>query len=1149
MPTAQHLKLRCFLEGIEVPIISANLTIQPDTPAQCQVQIPATDKGHQFLPRTLIHVFYYDYHDGPGDTLSIDVAAVEQVVTAAEEAEVREQQAAEGRVEQPEAAPGTPTTDGSVAGRETNIPAGEDIPDSPPAPETPSGELPSDAAPAPAGPIHSQGPRGEGEDVDPPPEEVDIEDNKWKIYFAGEVTGYQFVKSHSNRGLILQCMDLSLYWDTCYQYKVNVASLTGNGLAHFVGAGTTLFDVFFQSSTSSIIDVVNRRSFSRPDLTGLMSGVVHLLERVGGVYTSRGFRGVNDFFSIAELRLHLVDMITASEHDTSSQRVFARRAFNRWTRRQGGQLGKIASFREILNLLNKFIFHNTIPNPIAMYEPPASYTRTRTRRVRYNLSSTSRGQEILSRMRTARGIVARTRSAYQGLAAVEGDLTQIQNALTSLAAVCRNSSQNLQSIGASSASTTMLSARQKAQEALSHIRRGAPHGADLVDQIFGDMLADIDDAISDFTGQENSSTRSRTRTVNNNARVNSQIIRPDIFMVSPPRCNVLFPELYSQMQFSRQFLREVTRMRLTVSDEIFGPDALLDNWYYAPDVEVLGERVRQGRGGHIEGATLRRASMSRRLMDHELYTGVVPVFERMNEVNIAAARSNMVTRRGAVVPYAARAANFQFFKHRMAPRSMSVTGKFNPYIAPGFPALVMDRYMTKEGIELSNLRGLDLQGEALSRGWATVVEERDQNPAGSTTGGEFDPNTAGAGTGYTPADTWLALRETVPTQFVGLVMNVTHTISQSSASTNYTLSTTRTHRERDELLSANMINVSRRFAGQATRTTVVAALEGMPPRVGSLGPYYGLITAVEEVNRSGSFNLFGTFQGDRPRRQRVSVPVGITQTAQAFGPEVIAMVGSRSEEVTFRAYQITEEVDRWRGQEVEIPMEDFLRPPWMSDVWSSDRIGAVYQQFFGVGAITDPITINTGLNQFTPTADRGQTDAETDARNEAIQDPIQADGTTEQRAETDLSVEKATDLLVRAYSVIRHEGLDAHEFIRAYTWRPVATLVEMLGSRDLEIDPATGTVTAGVEGFHSRAFGRGAMGRNLRNLVPENRAGESADAQAEGQYSHASRLLGISTQTGADRRNLLTRLDKRSSKSVRVLEYVDELYASRGQLG
>lgn len=1184
MPTAQNLRLRCFLEGIEVPIISAALSIQPDSPAQCSVQLIATDKGYKLKPRTLIHIFYYDYHEGPGDTLSVTVDQAEQVVTAEEAAEVQQQSVSAGAVQgetqrvgggtggwtppvNREVANSTnptgwspPATNGSVAGRDptTGLASNPFT--------TESGELPGDGAAHYAGPVHGHEVRGEGEDRDPSPESMDNEDSKWKTYFTGEIVGWQFVKSHNNRGLILQCLDLSLYWDTCYQYQVNVASLTGNGTAHFVGAGTSLFDTFFRSSTSTIVDVVKRRSFSRPELTGLMSGVVHLLERVGGVYTSRGFKGVNDFFSIAELRLHLVDMITASEHDDSSRRVFARRAFNRWTRSSGGRLGKICSFREILGMLNKFIYHNVIPNPMAMYTPPETNTRTRTRRVRTNLSETSRGREVLQQLENSRRTLARTKRAYAVSTAtsttVQGWLLQVGGRLQGVAV-------NVTTLGARSAGNKVLAAKRKIAEALSGISTGGVDDEAIGRYTETTQMRDnqttraidaainlMDDAIADFTGRSNTRTRTRTSTHHVGARVNSQIIRPDIFMVAPPRCNVLFPEVYGQMQFSRTFLREVSRMRLTVSDEIFGPDVLLNNVYYAPDVEVLGERVRQGRAGSRQGATLRRSAYSKRLMDHELYTGVVPIFERMNEVNIAAARSNTVSRRGAVVPYAARAAAFQFFKHRMAPRSMSITGKFNPYIAPGFPVLVIDRHMTKEGIEISNMRGFELQGEALSRGWANVIEERQEYPQRPVVIDSFfynneegEPEVGATTESFSPIDAWLALRETVPTQFVGLLMAVNHTVSQSNAQTSYTLSTARTHRERDELLSANMISVSRRQAGQATRTTTVAALPGSPPRVGSLGPYYGLITEVNELDRSGSYMLYGTFQGDIPRRRRTEVPVGIKLPAHSFGPEVIGLVGSRSREVEFKAYQIKEEVDRWRGQKIEIPMEDFLRPPWMSEVWGSDKIGAVYLQFFGVGAITDPITVDLGENSFNPTEDREQQAAEVQARNSMYQDPLQADGKTNQNAELDITVERAADLLVRSYSVIRHEGMDAHEFVRAYTWRPIASLQEMLGSRDLQIDPSDGTVLEGIEGFHSRAFGRGAMGRNLRNLVPENRAGETANEQDENQYSHASRLLGISTDEGRDRMNLLTRLDKRYAKSVKVLEYVDEIYASRGLLG
>src|SRR5210317_2412953 len=86
MAVGQRLSLRCFLEGIEVPIISASLAIQLDAPAQCQIQLPATDAILKLKPRTLVHVFYYDLWDGPSDSLSTkpSEASEQQAVTTKE---------------------------------------------------------------------------------------------------------------------------------------------------------------------------------------------------------------------------------------------------------------------------------------------------------------------------------------------------------------------------------------------------------------------------------------------------------------------------------------------------------------------------------------------------------------------------------------------------------------------------------------------------------------------------------------------------------------------------------------------------------------------------------------------------------------------------------------------------------------------------------------------------------------------------------------------------------------------------------------------------------------------------------------------------------------------------------------------------------
>jgi hypothetical protein len=640
------------------------------------------------------------------------------------------------------------------------------------------------------------------------------------------------------------------------------------------------------------------------------------------------------------------------------------------------------------------------------------------------------------------------------------------------------------------------------------------------------------------------------------------------------------------------FLREATRMRLTVSDEIFGPDSLLDQAYFAPDVEVLGSRPPQRRLGRGEGRTelqgesLSRAAYSKRLMDHELYVGVVPVFERMNEVNIYAARTDTVSHRGVRIPYVVRAVNHQFFKHRWEPRTASVSGKFNPYLVAGFPAVIMDRYMTREQVAESELRGVDYL-EATGR-MSEVQEE----------GSEFDMDFGQEEALEQEAETygaWQVLAQNVPNQIVGMIDSLSHNVSHDNASTSVQMSHARVHRENEELLGANNQELSRRsllratsrrtrtvgtpgggteartstgrpIEGRAIRRSVVACLE--EPEVGMVGPYFGEITAVARSEETGSFPLFGTYFGDRVRRQRRTFPVETETRAANLGPEVVTQAGGPNEMVTLHAFAITEAIDRWRGQEVTVPLEDFIRPPWMSDVWRNDRIGATYGQFFGTGSITDSTQIQTGSAsqsqaEYDP-VDSLLADAAAEERDRNIQDPIRSDGTSVQGAGMEMNIERAIDLLVRSYSAIKHNGLDVHEFIRAYTYRPVATLLDMLGSQDLEIDE-DGSVVSGIEGLHSRAFGRGPMGRDLRNLVgtdaqqilgmvnglreTHRRTNRTVTDEGDEASTTTSVRTSHSVETAEQRQNTLKRMDKRADKSDRVLAYVSELEQSRGLLG
>lgn len=1141
MPYAHRLRLRCFLEGIEVPVIACTVNVAANSPAQFQVQIPATDKAFEFLPRTLIHVFMWDYWQGASDAFQTRNPSTQEQTQTYEQAL-------------------------ESAETDNNDRQNEDAPEA--------------AGPRPRTARTDQAAE---ETLAPLPDLLENNDQHWKLLIGGEVIGYNFTKSSSARSITLQCMDWSVYWDTCYQYKVNVANLTGDHMAAFVGAGTTFFDTFFSSTTSTIVEAVTRRSVTQPELTGLLSGVVRLLESVGGVYVGNEsqslnganprnvrhrFRGVNDFFSIAELRLKLIYMITAAENDESSRRHFADRAYAMWGRRYASRLGKISSFREILDVMMQYIFHSVFPVVAPRMTPPDTRLRTSRRRVSAPFVRSPEGGAYVESLRSLYRSAQYTSNRMQ-YTQTDYPINSIQDQLWTIHQRALALSTRAAGYGFSEPAGYLQRTSDKAQLLWSlYVGQSGSQrtifrqNEALIRSDCQEMVNNVSYAITIFERAVNHNTETETRNVTINRRLNQQIIRPDIFMVAPPRCNVIFPELASNISFSRMYLREVTRMRLTVADEIFGPDVLLNQVYYAPDVEVMGalppRQLRTGGMGE-SGRRLSRAAYSKRLMEHELYTGVVPVFERMNEVNIYGAstsdnrtrtRSQEVNFRGARIPHVTRAVNHQFFKHRWQPRQLSVSGKFNPFVVAGFPCVVMDRYMTRTQSEYAEQRGIDYLEATGGEVVATTMVDESGNQVALESDIAEEQNTG-----------WSILRDQVPTQFVGLIETAQHSVSHNAAQSTFQLSHARAHRENEELLGSNRQQLNRRALirpdnrgsrrarrrgpgrsqvaqtnrtddGRAIKRSTVASID--PPEVGMVGPYYGEIIEVAPSNESGSHPLFGTYFGEVARRRRRRFPVGVTLRAIDLGDEVVTQAGGPNEEVTLRAYQVTEAIERWVGQEVDVPLEDFVRPPWMSDVWRNDRIGAVYNQFFGTGSITDAAIMEAG-SALSRRASRNAVDealeqGRVQERELSTNDPVRVDGTSTQEAGFVVTVERAIDLLVRTYSALRHNNFDVHEFIRAYTWRDMATLTDILGSNDLAFD-SEGRVTSGTEGLHSKAFGHGELGNDLRNLVDDN----------------VRQILGLSTRE--DRSAILNRLDKRREKSDRVMAYMAELDQDRGLLG
>jgi hypothetical protein len=192
----------------------------------------------------------------------------------------------------------------------------------------------------------------------------------------------------------------------------------------------------------------------------------------------------------------------------------------------------------------------------------------------------------------------------------------------------------------------------------------------------------------------------------------------------------------------------------------------------------------------------------------------------------------------------------------------------------------------------------------------------------------------------------------------------------------------------------------------------------------------------------------------------------------------------------FSAYALDEEVPRYRLEQVDLPVEELIRPGWYGDIWSPAKIQDVYKEFFGIGSITEAIAILDGAG--------GSVGEVNERFRQAIEDSQASVGGEDPRTNVPIvtslqensTIEQAVEFLTLTYSYVKQAGLDVDEFIRAYTWRPIASMIDLFGTEGLRFNANGTEVTSSgeVEGFHSRAFGPyddvfGLVGPELENIV------------------------------------------------------------------
>lgn len=1174
MAVGQRLHLRLFLEGVEVPVVSADIQSTEGAAAMAAIQIPANDYAMDLKPRTLVHLFAYDfYHGAPEDRVTIR----QQGLTIRESPGLSE---GELSILQPDRFENT---------EEQTL--------------------------------------------------VDIENEKYKLIFGGELVGISMQKTPISRAIVLQCADFSSYWDIAFQYMVSGFSLGRGGMkAAFSNANTQLFRDFFKGSADIITELLNTPPRSYPGLKGtLLGGLMHLIEAIGGTYFGdKAVVGANDFFSLAELRLHLTQMVGANPFPSQDEKkLLSARGFASLFRKNLSGLGKQVSIRQVLQALEKYIFHQIIPITSPRFIPaqidpnaenfdliPAKYDKASKPVMDFAKSLQAKAQDLIDRI--GANSEGSDMSDDRGGLSLELSraIKQAKNAENRARQIGKADNVGLEGgdfFGLPEASRAFAATANHLTQLLTAFKElgGLPRSGSAEAEAATKRLTEIRDELMPqvLQAQRRARLRRSFRQPNPPPRLLQQIYRPDVWMVAPPRCNVLFPELYTSFNYGRDFNSEVTRLMLRTHDAFFGSDILFDGFYFAPS-RLLGSRTQRKHREKDPDVMAAPAHIVRDMMEHELYTGVIPAFERMSDLNLNVLRGGgSVEIDGMRVGYAQLAANHIFHQYRFRARQLSVEAKYNPFFVLGFPALVIDKYVyydEEKSAGALNDRATEAILMASADGEGIGLEETTQAQREAAEARMADLQRA-----------LEAGREQA--HYLGTPASISHSISADSGGrTSIQMAYARTTNEKTEYLGDNTVTARK---ARKVRTQKVRHRVGCldVPQVGWVGPRGGEITSVrditDEVRRIryvGEDTESGRLQGSQltalgideraddsrigyryerfgnatltrnrsavtgqrtlrstelplyiPNRQRAGrtrdralrVPVAVEQPVAHYGPAVTALVGSAGEvQVTgeqanslllIRAYEITEEIGVYRREEFDLPPEEITFPPWYGEKYRTQQIGSLYGYFFGTGSIVDPLAAGKSSSGGSSRAvDTSSSITESDAALRPLEDvEAPSEGMTAAQVEegeylgpadvdfgevkAGASIAEAVDSVVNIYSRVKSGKQDVNEFIRGYTWRPIATAVDILGTANLQIND-DGDVVRGIEGFHSRAFGDY---DDLRTLVSQD------------GMSGKRRVLGIPLEGNERQDGISARLDTRKEKRTMVLKYLHALLASRGILG
>lgn len=987
---AKPLSLRLFLEGVEVPVVSAAVQIGVNAPAVASIQVVPLDQATELRPRTMVHLFFLDHYD----------------------------------VQTPD---------------------------------------------------HAHPTIGEQDRAHP-----DLMKN-YKLLFAGEIVGFSFVKTPASRAVVLQCFDFSNYWDSCHATAIDWGP-NGNAFhddSFMTASNSSLFDNIVNQQPQVVLDWISGRP-QTPGLksvSGLAGGIIRMLEGMGGLVGHQ--KGVNDFFTVAELRCRILSQIAAEENDTTARDLLSGKVFMEWLKNGLENIGLQVTFRDMMKMLFQYIYYEAVPNPAPYYIPaqaPSALTKVTESDT---IASTSTGQNAIAHIRRLKKNVDSQKEeridSPASKAVVVGTIEAIDDITKKLKSL------------STKASAKAVEKLRGAKDHLSGVVKGGYTAAN-------NPLPTVSTLLEQAATEAETSTvkvkeTSRTESDATTSRLITQVIRPDVFFAAPPRCNVIFPEHYSQLSYDRNFLSEVTRSHLIIYSQLISNGPGNDARMFADSVVVpsigKGSKILTKYGG---------PATYRALMDHEVHTGIIPRSEWLPDTAAGNPKEGTGNIRGERLGWGQKAALFHFFKYRFGNRTVNLAGRFNPYLVCGFPGLVLTRPLQIPGRQ-EFLRATD----------SDLLEK-------------------------------IQAASDVPMQIVGMIGAISHNVDQNGGTTTVMMHHARHHGGKDDEFLNIHIEQEKKI-GRVVRTVLnlqdirknkqfLDLLVGVTPQETDEkkadASYFEqrkkeVLFSTKKVSlgetEESDIRLEMMFRVDRNVREtsfvrtskgdiegvksgtNIPFPAGrLTKGSKGrfgtiIGVEVldgtVESVAEAGGKDAYRKVAIYEE--RMVSAKVTRTPESIMHPSWISDAYQNENIGKrIYQKFFGVDSIVDEIAF-TGLaaGNFLSNG-RGKVVDANDFTNEKDLDAAISDFAKDAQ---ERSIERAVNFLAFIYGLVRSEGRDIDAFLRAYNHRPIASLVDVLGSPDLEIAISPdGSVkaTKGTLGFHSLAVHQAAvLSKDLTGLLTD----------------------------------------------------------------